>query len=191
MSDMAVKYNMAKKRKMAKGGMADCYADGGDVEVEEPAPADSFAGYDKSKAKKVSDSFMNMAEGGFVEEEDASGYHAMPEENADVMAEHAIPNQDHDATALDMVDSIMKMRSMAKGYAEGGAVANDTPPDVEFEDNQFDDMVKDDSLEGKADYTAENSGDEDGNEALDEEDDDVVDSVMKSRKKKDKLPNPR
>lgn len=92
-----------------------------------------------------------------------------------------VHHQDDD---MDMVDSIM-----AKRYSKGGRVANDTSPVADFEDNQFDDLVKDDGLEFS--YTGANSGDELGNKREDEDERDVVASVMKSRKKKDRLPNPR
>ncbi len=104
-----------------------------------------------------------MAEGGFVGEEKASGY-------ADE----------------DMVGRII--RSRMQSYSKGGRVSNDTPIIADFEENQFDDLVKDDDLEQH--YTGANSGDEIGNEQEDEDRRDIVSRIMKSRKKKDKMPNP-
>ena len=133
------------------------------------------------------------AEGGFVDEEEASGYQPDPTENPEHMYQHDIPNQDHDSKALDMVESIMQMRSMAKGYSQGGQVADDVGEgqDADREANQFDNLVKsDDDMEG-ADYTGANSGDEIGNATHMAEDEDTVDQIMRSRKKKDRLPNPR
>lgn len=112
-----------------------------------------------------------MAEGGFVEEEEASGYQPMPK-----------PEAEDDAGEEGLVDRIMKR------FAKGGAVANDTPPVADFEENDFD--VLPDMKDTEADETGENSGDEDGNEEKDEEEKDIVGRVMKSRKKKDKLPRP-
>ncbi len=57
------------------------------------------------------------AEGGFIEDEEASGYPS------------------------DLVERIMKQM-----YSEGGQVANDTPPTADFEDNDFDDLVLRDDL---------------------------------------------
>lgn len=74
------------------------------------------------------------------------------------------------------------------GYSEGGMVANDTDVTADEMPSEFDDLVLRDDLEMS--YDAGNSGDEEGNEALDHDDSDVVSSVMKSRKKKDKNPNP-
>lgn len=83
----------------------------------------------------------------------------------------------------DMVSRIMKHR-----FSKGGEVANDTPVTADFEDNQFDDLVKDDDLEFSE--TGKNSGDEDGDEAEDDDRKDIVSRIMKSRKKKDKMPRP-
>ncbi len=99
-------------------------------------------------------------------------------------AEGGLVNPSPEDNGGDMVDSIM-----AKKFSEGGQVANDTEAfSPDSEPSQYDELVKDDDLEMS--YDGENSGDEDGNEALDDEDEDVVSSVMKSRKKKDKNPKP-
>jgi hypothetical protein len=87
----------------------------------------------------------------------------------------------------DLVDAIMLKR---KGNSPG-AEANRTGPMTDFEDNQFDDLVKDDHLDSEADYTGANSGDHLGNEAMDERDHDLISAIMRSRRKKDRLPNPR
>lgn len=135
-----------------------------------------------------------MAEGGFVEEEKASGY-----------------------DRGDMVDAIMKKR-MAKGgeagsypatwvgnpkkpdakemdgeemlYSKGGMVANDVGEGQEADKlpNQFDDLVLRDDMEEH--YTGANSGDEIGDKQEDEDRRDMVAMIMKSRKKKDRLPSP-
>lgn len=83
----------------------------------------------------------------------------------------------------DIVDHIMK-----KHYSHGGVVANEDHDMADFHPNQFDDLVLDDHLEEH--YTGKNSGDELGNEQEDHDRRDIVHSIMKSRKKKDRLPHP-
>lgn len=193
--------------KMCHGGM---YAEGGYAEVEAPEDKEyshkvlnsrSAPIYHKGKwidtvaPKEVERTIDNykknksehkMAEGGFVEEEEESGYMPRPEEHPDHMDAHPVENQDDHE---DMVGRIMKKRMMhSQRYSEGGRVANDTPPDSEFEPNQFDDLVKDDDLEEH--YTSANSGDEIGNHQEDEDRRDIIARIMKSRRLKDKNPRP-
>ncbi len=114
------------------------------------------------------------------------GAEGMDEDNKpqhERMISHAVENQDDHE---DMVGRIMKQR--AQHYSEGGRVANDTPPIADFEDNQFDDLVKDDDLEEH--YTGDNSGDEIGDEQEDEDRHDIVSRIMKSRRLKDRMPHP-
>lgn len=127
-----------------------------------------------------------MAEGGYVEEEEASGYEPNPHEKAEVYVEHPQENQEFPMEEEDMVDRIMKSR--AKGYSEGGRVANDDMPEADFEENQFDVMPKEDHLEFH--YTGANSGDELGNEQEDEDQHDMVSRIMRSRMKRDRMPRP-
>lgn len=182
---IAMKY---RAKKMARGG--DMYMD---EPMSEPTPAPKADEMTKSmkKAFNFADGgampckACGYHEGGFVEEEMASGYGDNPEVRPDYMFKHPVENQSHDGD--DMIDGIMMSR--AKGYSEGGQVANDTESvNVDDMDSQYDELVKDDDLESS--YDAKNSGDEDGNEELDKEDDDMVSDVMKSRKKKDKNPSP-
>jgi hypothetical protein len=114
---------------------------------------------------------------------------------------HDVMNQegDEDEGAGDM-DSIhpMVMRIMmgrAKGYSEGGKVANeesgestDEPTMAKADGNEFDDLALRDDLEFKD--TGANSGDEldDAQENHDRED--IVSRIMKSRAKKDRMPSP-
>lgn len=79
-------------------------------------------------------------------------------------------------------------RIMEKRYSKGGMVANETPPVVDSEPNEFDDLVLRDDLESS--YTGANSGDEVGNAALDEDDNDMIVRIMRSRSKKDSMPRP-
>lgn len=84
----------------------------------------------------------------------------------------------------DLVSSIVRKR---RGHS-AGAKANETGPISDFEDNQFDYLVSNDDMGGKADYTGANSGDEIGNHQEDEDRKDVVSQIMASRRKKDRLP---
>lgn len=163
MHSFAIDYAMKKKAKnMARGGMAE------QPEEKKMCHLCHGSGY---------------AEGGFVHEEEESGYDAMPKEHEGHMYEHADENQDDHE---DMVGSIMKKRM--PHYSEGGKVANDTPIKADFEDNQYDDLVKDDGLAEH--YTGANSGDELGDGQEDEDRHDMISMIMKSRKKKDHLPHP-
>lgn len=83
-----------------------------------------------------------------------------------------------------MGDDDLVMRIMKKRYAHGGEVE----PVADFESNDFDEMDKEPAEEFS--YNDENSGDEDGDKALDDEDKDVVGRIMKSRSKKDRMPRP-
>jgi hypothetical protein len=203
---LAIAYAMkrkAKKEKMAHGGYM---ADGGFVHEEEKS------GYVHKPHSEC------YAKGGFVEEEEESGYRPMPkehekhdeaammesdrmlnqhgqeEEGADGMEEdnesqhermyaHPVENQDYHE---DMVGRIMAKRQ--HHYSEGGRVANDSPIEAGFEDNQFDDLVKDDDLHEH--YDAKNSGDEIGDEQEDEDRHNIVSRIMKSRRLKDRMPHP-
>lgn len=135
------------------------------------------------------------AEGGAVEEDDRMlnqhgeeevGAMDMEEDNEpqhERMIEHAVENQDDHE---DMVGRIMRQRT--KHFSEGGRVANDTPVYTDFEDNQFDDLVKDDDLDQHD--TGKNSGDELGDAQEDEDRRDIVSRIMKSRRMKDRMPRP-
>ncbi len=109
-----------------------------------------------------------MADGGMVEEEEASGYQPFP--------------KPEDAGEEGIVDRIMNR------FAKGGAVANDTPPVADFEENDFDVLPEMEDTE--ADETGAEDGDDLGNEQMEEDEDDIVNRAMKSWKKKDKNPRP-
>lgn len=116
-----------------------------------------------------------LAEGGdvkFNHEEEESGYEEMPGHSEDDMG--------------DLVERIMKMRM--KHYSKGGRVANEDEPMADFEEAEFDLLPEEDDLEFH--YTGKNSGDEDGDEAEDHDRKDIVERIMKSRKKKDRMPHP-
>lgn len=93
-------------------------------------------------------------------------------------------------------DGGMVDRIMAKKYSEGGKVANerqgdstDVMPTAGDAPNEFDDLALRDDLEFHD--TGANSGDELGNAQEDEDRRDIVSRVMRSRAKRDRLPNPR
>ncbi len=147
---MAIKYAMQKRaQKMASGGRCETHG--------------------QSMCEMCHGG--RMAEGGFVEHEESSGYEKMPEVEA------------HEEDG-DLVARIMRQRRPS--FSEGGRVANRTDDHADFEDNQFDDLVKRDDLEST--YTGENSGDMIGDQRLDEDDQDLVSRIMRSRKMKDRLP---
>ncbi len=207
---LAVAYGM--KKKMAKGGMAHsadcpgcemCYAKGGDVKgVHKPLeslgePGTSKAGFENERANFRSGMAKQFQRGAYHQMADEH-HEAAKSEHHKVLGEMKEMSK-HDRTNLaeggevgrdddDLVMSIMKKR-----YAEGGEVSNDVGEgqDVDAMPNQFDDMVLDSDQMHDADYTGENSGDEIGDEQEDEDQRDVVAQIMKSRKKKDHLPNPR
>ena len=112
--------------------------------------------------------------------------------------EHDVMNQmgDEDEGAGDM-DAIhpMVMRIMmgrAKGYSEGGKVANeesgestDEPTMAKADGNEFDDLALRDDLEFKD--TGANSGDMDDDAKENHDRDDIVSRIMKSRSKRDRM----
>ena len=126
-------------------------------------------------------------------------------EDMDRLVSHDVENQfgaqDEDE---DMVGRIMKQRtqSFAKGgmahkmphrYSEGGRVSNQDREITSDMPNEFDDLHLDDHLgdDGVVDYTGANSGDEIGDAQEDADREDIIARIMKSRAKKDRLPNPR
>jgi hypothetical protein len=101
-----------------------------------------------------------------------------------------------DGDGLDMVGKIMAQKQME--YSKGGQVANDTDRAKDMTDprddagsGRYDDLVnRADDMED-ADYTGANSGDELSDDREDHDRKDMVSKIMASRKKKDRLPNPR
>jgi hypothetical protein len=183
MQSLAIAYAMKRKRKkMAEGGETapyDNFAKSvkdafsmGEAKGAPPSPAPEKKDTDPATAAmKKAFHAPGYAEGGMVHPCENCGHVSHPVENQD----------DHE----DMVGEIMKKRHM---YSEGGKVANKTPPTADFESAEYDDLVKDDDLEEH--YTGKNSGDEEGDEAEDEDRKDMVSQIMKSRKKKGKMPHP-
>lgn len=119
-----------------------------------------------------------MADGGYVEEEKSSGYGSEPEE-------HDVHNMSAEHEDMDMIDSIM-----ARRMSEGGMIANDDEPIIDSMPAEYDDLALRDDLESHY-GDDDNSGDALGNKTHDEEDKDMIAQIMRSRAKKDRLPNPR
>jgi len=99
---------------------------------------------------------------------------------------HAEENQGFPHEEHDMVSRIMKQRQ--HHYSHGGKVANRSEVEADFEPNEFDDLSKDDDLEQH--YTGANSGDEIGDVQEDEDRHDIIERIMRSRRKKDRMPIP-
>ncbi len=148
---------------------------------------------------------LPMAEGGSVEEDDRMlNQHGEYEEGPQSGGQgfhgesymgnpgNSADNYQSESHEDDMVGRIMKMRQHM--YSEGGRIANadhgeDQSKLAGFLPNEFDDLVLRDNLESS--YTVANSGDEIGNAQEDADQNDIVSRIMKSRAKKDRLPNPR
>lgn len=145
---------------------------------------------------------QNLAEGGDVEDtaddtvDPSPSPTPMPHPVVDPDKAHKMQQafmayaEGGDVEEDDMVSRIMHKRGSKVGY---GPLANDTGNGAraDLEPNQFDDMVLDDHLDGEADYTGANSGDEIRDEGEEERRSDIVSKIMASRRKKDRLPNPR
>lgn len=175
--NMSVAYSMKKRaKKMAKGGMIHAKDQYDPHNV--PAP--------KHNGKASTESDRSLGQHG----SDEQG----PYEHCDTCEaspgncyEHPVENQS-EGPEDDMVGRIMK--KMQQHFSEGGKVSNDDHMEdlADFDENDFDVMPEDDLEEH---YTGANSGDHLGNEQEDHDREDIVSRIMKSRKKKDKLPNPR
>lgn len=119
------------------------------------------------------------------------GQHGEEEQGPDgmMMAEGGMmQDESHE---MDMVGRIMKQHQ--QHFSEGGKVANQDhgPMDsrlADFEQNEFDNLSLRDDLESS--YTGASSGDELGDEQEDKDRSDIIARIMKSRAKKDRLPNP-
>ena len=125
-----------------------------------------------------------MAEGGEVDE--MGEYDPM---------QHPGP-KDNESANMEDADMIARIMHSRKKYSKGGQVANQEHGEnnnelAGFSPNEFDDLVlRDDDMED-ADYTGSNSGDELSSEGEDSRRKDIVAKIMASRRKKDRLPNPR
>ena len=192
-----------------KGLWSGGYAEGEDVKPE-PQSQPPLVDPDKAKAFMASFKGQKKAHGGFIAEEEASGYHAMPEEhemyNAPAMHEDEkdlnqhgddegpMPAIHHDED--DLVARIMHMPSKDFSHearlSMGGRVANaDHGMNDEdlagFSPNEFDDLVLRDDLESTYGED-DNSGDALSDAQEDHDRQDIVARIMASQRKKSKMP---
>lgn len=136
----------------------------------------------KKRQKKMAKGGMAcMAEGGEIEKEEMGEYDPM---------EEPMPKE-NEAANMEDADMIARIMHKRKMYSNGGQVSNDVGVDeADKLPAEYDDLVlRDDDMED-ADYTGANSGDEKGNAAMDERDGDLISKIMRSRKKKDRMPRP-
>ncbi len=192
---LAIAYAMKRRgKKMAYGG----YAKGGEVELEKDKVDEDMLHHgaaDMKGAPHEKDQYDPKEEPGVkhdemaMEEDDRMlNQHGECEEGpyGEMMAEGGMltddgyQSEDHED---DMVGHIMKQRQCH--YSKGGQVANKISPDAEFEDNDFDDLVLDDTQEGHYPGSQEIG---DGRE--DDDRKDMVSMIMRSRKKRDRNPVP-
>lgn len=213
MSKFAMACAMKKRgQKMAEGGMMtkDGYQSECDEHCNHPGmPHPQASGYEAMPMEHEKHDHMAMEQDDKMlnqhgdEEMGPEGRHMAKGGPVDFMPSHKKPAYEDDPTELahggrvmpmhgeqsmsheeDMVGRIMKKRQHM--YSKGGMVANDTPPEADFDENEFDDLVKDDHLEGH--NTGADEGDELGDE-YDADHDDMVAKVMMKRRKQ-RNPNP-
>ena len=158
---------------------------------------------------------QKMSDGGFIEKENASGYvdhngdlvrvvRKATEEDMRTLGQHGAEEQGPEGVAmseggfitdneqsedheLDMVGRVMKQRQ--EHFSEGGRVANATPIEADFKENEFDDLVLRDDLES-TNGEDDNSGDALGNKQEDEDKADVISRIMRQRSMKQRNPRP-
>ncbi len=117
----------------------------------------------------------HMAKGGMMED-CMHGSKSCPECHGGMMAGGGEVKPDDDE---------LVMRIMKKRYAMGGEVDKPIVDEMPAEYNEM-------AIEPAEEFseTGANSGDEDGDEAHDKDDEETIAGIMKSRKKKDKMPRP-
>lgn len=186
---------------MAAGGMAHAEDSGylGMPEEHEMHNESAMSEADKLLNQHMSQS-NSMKHGAIEEEENESGYLAMPESDSGHQDQtggtkfHIAPSDKEVRLGVMMdspADRIMNARKMSKG----GMIANGGDDDLDQmadgKPNNFDDLaLRDDDMED-AEYTGANSGDELGNAKEDHDRSDMVSRIMASRRLKDRLPKVR
>lgn len=203
-------------KKVKSMGFGIFKADGGEVE-DKSSPLDDvgekIGNFVAGNGYKSNDEYLNspvmqaaraskMAEGGAVMEDDRMlNQHGEIEEGPQGRGEgfhdesymghqhdpHDEYSETEDGDGTELVGRIMKQRQQM--YSEGGRVANSDKPMADGMKAEYDDLHLRDDLESS--YTGENSGDELGDAQEDKDRADIVSRIMKSRAKKDRLPNPR
>lgn len=118
---------------------------------------------------------------------------AMHEDEMGFNQHHPDMQASTDMGEEDMVDRIMKKKSQnfssEARFSEGGKVANQDEVMAGFAPNEFDDLHLRDDLSSSYGED-DNAGDMLGNEQEDMDRSDILSKIMKSRKKKDRMPNP-
>jgi hypothetical protein len=151
--------DMARKLKAIKMPAKGGFAGNTELAKEHEKKRKAFYGDDGNGATFGGN---KMADGGYVDEEEASGY------------------------SDNMLSRIMKKH----GYSEGGMVANSGEDELDMladgKPNEFDDLALDDHMESKSDGA--NNGDSLGDHQEDEDRKDIVSRIMRSQKLKDRLP---
>jgi hypothetical protein len=104
------------------------------------------------------------------------------------MSHESTEPKENESANMEDADMIARIMAKRKQFAEGGKVDQDMP-EADFMPNEFDELQLSDGLE--TENTGASNGDELGDAAEDEDRKDIVARIMASRKKKDKLPNPR
>ena len=236
--NLAIAYAMKRKSKKAHGGevkpeskpkpehMTEDEKIAENEAIDNESLEDKRNNYPGMPKKQPKPMMPKLAAGGFIEEENMSGFVKHP--GNDVKDDHAVMAEDerklgqHGVSEVgpqhggqgfhgesyegnpgdktdnyqsaanlekDLVDRIIEQRM----YSLGGEVANGGEDKLsqmaDSDPNEFDDLALEDDLEFHE--TGANSGDELGNARTDEDEHDVVAKVMRSRAKKDRLPNPR
>jgi hypothetical protein len=187
-------------------GPEGAYADGGDVMPEDmyskfnrledeagishPAESDLSIYTRQTQAQMAADQDMDNRR----EIEDKANKAEDGYWHPDMKAEggYITDNEQDDSHEMDMVGRIMKQRQQS--FSQGGKVANsdhgvNDSKLAGFSPNEFDELALNDDLESS--YTGANSGDELGNKREDINREDIITKIMRSRAKRDRLPNPR
>ena len=164
-------------------------AEGGEVRYNDYERAKKKAGYVTETHPGMthqSDNWHKMAEGGKVGGASTS---TTIEDDMDFnqkLAHGGCPECAKYAQGGDVVDRVMHKRSCQ--YSEGGQVANSTPEKADDMSGEYDDLVKDDTMEFHD--TGANSGDYLGNDQETHDRDDIVARILHSLSKKDRMPRP-
>jgi len=213
------KYLKPGSAELGTADTSDDYAQGGNVKFKRGHARRMEEGGEMSKRERAMKAF---AEGGFVgsyqskdkpevdgdlmpkahlELETRNEFASHPDSH-DSHVDHPELNQagasDEGAGDMDSIHPMIQriMMGRAKGYSEGGQVANEdqgesasVPHDMaKWKDNEFDDLALRNDLEFKS--TGANSGDSDGDAQEDHDRDDIVSRIMRSRSKKDRMAIP-
>ena len=205
---LAIAYSMKKRKKMADGGPASGPTVGSIIgypganqtaPMTSPSPKPTPKGY--ARGALITDnyqpSYIFKEFPDLNDYDEDSGFLPYPpydhEANQSAVAEsdkdlnqHGQEDEGPEGAYAqgDIVSHIMRKR-----MSEGGKVANDTPIEAGFKENDFDDLALRDDL--KSSYgEGNNSGDESGNAQEDADRHDIIARIMKSRAKKDRMPRP-